>query len=300
MSGFYNNFHKFAYDHNINFADPNTQLKVLLLRSTGNYTFNPDHKSVSELFSNGAIEISVPSYARQIVTGKNVSVDDVNDRGVFQCNSIQFGTLESGQTVSAVVFYIQITGDNDSHLMLYIDGKTSIVAAAPAVQSTSGLITGATNANPCVITSSNHGLVAGNRVSISSVGGMTQLNGNIYTVGNTNQNTFELQGVNSIGYGTYTSGGTWQLVRRVYVEKLSHSIPAGTPVNFGSGASGTIGIVAPRDQRYIDVVNLLAALSEGAVANGVQTTINLPATLGNGSFNVNPGSSGLLFATSKR
>jgi hypothetical protein len=58
----------------------------------------------------------------------------------------------------------------------------------------------------------------GNTVIISSVGGMTQLNGNRYKIVNVTTTTFELQtlagaNVNSTSYGTYTSGG---IVNRVY------------------------------------------------------------------------------------
>lgn len=68
-------------------------------------------------------------------------------------------------------------------------------------------ITGATQANPVVITSAAHGFTNGQQVRISGVGGMTQLNGNIYTVANAAANTFELSGVNGLAYGAYTSGG---------------------------------------------------------------------------------------------
>ena len=68
-------------------------------------------------------------------------------------------------------------------------------------------ITGASKTNPVVITSNGHGFVAGDIVRISSVDGMTQLNGNIYTVGATTANTFQLQGVNGTGYNTYTGDG---------------------------------------------------------------------------------------------
>lgn len=68
-------------------------------------------------------------------------------------------------------------------------------------------ITGATNANPCVITSAGHGFTNGTIVRITGVGGMTELNGNLYTVAGVAANTFELSGVDSSTYGVYTSGG---------------------------------------------------------------------------------------------
>lgn len=68
-------------------------------------------------------------------------------------------------------------------------------------------ITGITKANPAVVTSANHGFVNGQLVSIQGVNGMTQVNFRYFAVANVTANTFELQGENSTGYGTYTSGG---------------------------------------------------------------------------------------------
>ena len=70
------------------------------------------------------------------------------------------------------------------------------------------VITGASAANPCVITSNDHGLANGTKVSISKVVGMVQLNiETAYTVASTATNTFALTGINSSGFTAYTSGG---------------------------------------------------------------------------------------------
>lgn len=76
-------------------------------------------------------------------------------------------------------------------------------------------ITGATQANPGVITAVGHGYSTGNRILISSVGGMTQLNGNSYLVVKLGVDTFSLTTlagvpVNTSTYGAYTAGGTAQ------------------------------------------------------------------------------------------
>ena len=74
-------------------------------------------------------------------------------------------------------------------------------------------VTGATNANPCVIRSVAHGLSTGDIVTFDTVGGMTQLNGNQYLMTVIDANTFSLQDVyantniDSTAYGVYTSGG---------------------------------------------------------------------------------------------
>lgn len=73
-------------------------------------------------------------------------------------------------------------------------------------------ISGATRANPVVITSASHGFANGDSVRIDGVAGMTQLNGNTYKVAGVATNTFQLQdlsgnNVNGVVYATYVSGG---------------------------------------------------------------------------------------------
>jgi hypothetical protein len=70
------------------------------------------------------------------------------------------------------------------------------------------VITGATAANPVVITSNGHGLANGTKVSIRGVVGMVELNiETAYTVASTATNTFALTGINGSGFTGYTSGG---------------------------------------------------------------------------------------------
>ena len=98
----------------------------------------------------------------------------------------------------------------------------------PAVTSLTGSITGATKANPCVITSATHGLATGQKVTITSVAGMTQLNNLTFTITKIDTNSFSLDGINSTGYSTYTSGGTWTVVAIGLGAGLtSNAIPTG-------------------------------------------------------------------------
>lgn len=70
------------------------------------------------------------------------------------------------------------------------------------------VITGATQTNPVVITANAHGFSDGDRVIITNVGGMTQLDNREFVVDNSTANTFELLGVNGTAFDAYTSGGT--------------------------------------------------------------------------------------------
>jgi hypothetical protein len=80
-------------------------------------------------------------------------------------------------------------------------------------------ITGATNANPGVITSAAHGYSNGDWVYVDNVGGMTKLNKRYFKVASVTTNTFALvdpltgNNINTTAYGTYTSGG---VLARVY------------------------------------------------------------------------------------
>jgi hypothetical protein len=70
-------------------------------------------------------------------------------------------------------------------------------------------ITGATQANPVVITANNHGLQTGDTCRITGVVGMTQLNDRTFTVTRVGANTFSLDGEDGTGHTAYTSGGTF-------------------------------------------------------------------------------------------
>ena len=69
-------------------------------------------------------------------------------------------------------------------------------------------ITGATAANPVVITSASHGFSNGDTVYIDGVIGMTELNGKTFTVANAASDTFELSGTDGTSYTAYSSSGT--------------------------------------------------------------------------------------------
>ena len=91
-------------------------------------------------------------------------------------------------------------------------------------------ITAATQASPCVITSTAHGYLDGEEAAIASVGGMTQLNGRNFKIANKTANTFELQymdgtNVDSTAFGAYTSGGTAARVYTITTPYLEADLP---------------------------------------------------------------------------
>ena len=88
------------------------------------------------------------------------------------------------------------------------------IAYTNVVSSTStqpAAISAITQANPGAITSAAHGFTTGQQVTITGVVGMTQLNGQTYTVTVIDVNTLNLifngANVNTVGFGAYVSGG---------------------------------------------------------------------------------------------
>lgn len=86
----------------------------------------------------------------------------------------------------------------DQYIRFFKDG-------APIIEKTA-TITGATQANPVVITAVNT-FVNGEVIRISAVLGMTELNEQEYTVANATGTDFELSGIDGTGYTAYISGG---------------------------------------------------------------------------------------------
>ena len=81
------------------------------------------------------------------------------------------------------------------------------------IAETGKTISGATQANPVVVTASSHGFSNGDEVYISGIVGTTELNGRNYLVANKTTNTFELTdlsgtNINGSGHTAYGSAGT--------------------------------------------------------------------------------------------
>jgi hypothetical protein len=84
------------------------------------------------------------------------------------------------------------------------------------ISSTATSITAATQADPVVITASGHGLSNGNKVKITGVTGMTEINDRVFTVAGVSGANFNLQDdspadIDGTGFTAYSAGGTVQL-----------------------------------------------------------------------------------------
>lgn len=108
--------------------------------------------------------------------------------------------------------------DEQAYILEFTNQKLRIYEDASLTLNTSGkTISGATQADPVVITATAHGFSAGDEVYITGVGGMSEINGRFFRVANPNTNDFELvdqfgNAVDGTAFGAYTSGGTATLV----------------------------------------------------------------------------------------
>lgn len=107
------------------------------------------------------------------------------------------------------------------------------VDAGLTYEGTSYAITGATQANPVVITANSHGHSNGDVVYLKNISGMTELNGRLFTVANATANTFELQDIDGTSYSAYVSGGESR-VTTTTITNLHH-LEGETLVALGDG-----------------------------------------------------------------
>ena len=155
-------------------------------------------------------------------------------------------------------------------------------------------ISAITKANPAVVTATSHGYSNGDHVWINDVVGMTEVNGRRYTVANATTHTFELSGVNSTDYTTYSSGGTAAKVFEItttYTEsqifdlKFAQSAdimfivhPAHEPAKLSrtGHTSWTLADVVFEKGPYLDTNTTTTTLNPGS--SGVGTGIALVAS----------------------
>lgn len=117
--------------------------------------------------------------------------------------------VNNGQGFRAPVYFEGIPGNffknRDQLYNLYPRFPTQFQQGAGV----SGSITNVTQANPANVTSVAHQLQTGSVITITNVVGMTQLNGNTFTVTVTGPDNFTLNGIDSTGFTAYVSGGNF-------------------------------------------------------------------------------------------
>ena len=101
---------------------------------------------------------------------------------------------------------------NAEETKLGLSGTTGSVTVT-ATDPSSSTVSGATRADPVVVTDNAHEYKNGDTIFIASVSGMSEINDIFFHVANVTTNTYELQNTSDVsidgtGYTAYTSGGT--------------------------------------------------------------------------------------------
>jgi hypothetical protein len=96
----------------------------------------------------------------------------------------------------------------DSYMLIFGPSYIWIARDRGLVTETADNITAITKTNPGVVTATAHGVSNGDKMLLTNIGGMAELNNRIVTVANKTTDTFEISGVDTSSYTTYTSGGT--------------------------------------------------------------------------------------------
>lgn len=182
---------------------------VLYIKNTGSGTNTGwEALSITDAYSSmwfhgpaSTLTISTQNAFTKITTFVNVGAEDSGG------NVVGDATTDDDFTVSLAGTYeldIQASSTNAGGGTVHIDIAPLIILNSAKT------ITDATNATPIVVTSAGHGLLTGDGVEQSGVGGNTAANGDFW-VTRVTDNTYSLQDlshVNVAGNGAYTSGGT--------------------------------------------------------------------------------------------
>lgn len=141
--------------------------------------------------------------------------DTLSDADLADDTRTEYGALplnNNNGTLNANRFVVppshkKVAVWDEDRLWFMADGTYSTGTLTASIST--GGVTGATNATPISIASVSHGLVTGDVITVSGVGGNTAANGT-FGITRTDTDNFTLNG--SVGNGSYTSGGTWTKV----------------------------------------------------------------------------------------
>lgn len=194
--------------------------------------------SLGESETPAAISVENPVPARITEGLTSYIVADTSEYSVFRLNWPMSGDTDfSGYRVWGSV-YSGFEADNASLKTVTTANQTDITLSKV---SRSAVISSISKSSKAVVTALDHGFRNGEKIIISDVSGMTEVNGHVYTIKNATANTFEIyQDVYNSGAGI------------VFRFDESAGVPV-SPVNIGfeepvnSDASGVIIGIAPVD-----------------------------------------------------
>ncbi len=155
--------------------------------------------------------VDTAAYQVGLATARNTVINSTG--GVMN----RPGTLFVGPVKDHLVFPRLIEFQfktSDQYILEFGDQYMRVIRDDGHVLESSKAISAATAANPVVLTTASHGYTSGDEVYISGVAGMTEINGQRFTVTVLTSTTFSLQNqltgvdIDGTAFTAYTSGGT--------------------------------------------------------------------------------------------
>ena len=152
-------------------------------------------------------------------------------------------------------------------------------------------ITAITKANPGVVTIIEHGFTTGDRYYFTDVVGMTEVNGNIYTITVIDEDTFSI--VNTSSFTAYTSGGKVTSITTLTVADTS-GIEPGYTINSpnSNGYTGTQTVTAVPSSTTLTI-----SAPPNTIPNGEVKFVDVTSNLASTPFTANIATSEVTTAT---
>lgn len=249
----------------------------------------------------------VVGWHRHVIGGTDVTVDSIR---VIPSNALDRDELWLVVTRSITGLTTKIRTYMERMERFYEDNIIQEHAyhqdSGTIYRTTEIVITGATQADPIVITSAAHGRSNGDKIYIRNVKGMVELNGNTYEVANITATTAELKDpatstdVDGTGFTTYTSGGTLQEsvatfraldylegeTVQIYVDGRVHADKAvsGGLITLNDGLTGAnVSIGLPTTWTFKShpiEIGTISGASQGKQSRAYQVIFRLFSTLG--------------------
>lgn len=181
----------------------------------GTLIINHPHRILSGITINsGKVNIWSPNYAGGYLycvgafTPVHYQIDSVAEDGAPSIENLGIFRGDSNTNSTAILMEsLALLGSGEGEISGAQKGYTISGVRIDTFGETAKEITGATPADPVVITCPNHGYATGDTVSIALVEGMTELNDREYQITVINSNSFSLDGEDGVGYSTYTGAG---------------------------------------------------------------------------------------------
>ena len=180
----------------------------------------------------------------------NNALRDTNDSQVVYQSD---GYSNCGKTGSGTPFE-RTTHNGQACGVADLNGLLWEVSTGMTCIATTKSITGATQANPCVLTVPGHGLTTGRIIQVTAVVGMTQLNDKLYTVTVLTPDTISLDGVNSKGFTAYGSAGSIAYGAFYAAKEATRMRDFTSGVTLATDHWGAVGVAAMMDEIALPLV----------------------------------------------